>query len=271
MNATSFPTWLREPLLHFAVLGALLFGIDSYLVGRSTDPHLIVVDESVDRDAIEIWKGARGVEPTAEELAALRKVWLQNEVLYREGLAMQVDKGDSAIRDRIIFKALSVIDANVRIPDVDDAVLSHWFEEHRAKYDEPQRVNFQEAVLDGDNSEKAVRDFVAQLNKGTRGDAKAGLRVFKDRPVLTITQSYGDQFLQALLAAPTARWLALQGKDGWRAIFIDTVTPAKPAVLAEIRNVVVQDWKDEIGAKQRSTAVDELIAKYKVRYSKSAP
>jgi hypothetical protein len=271
MNASTLPAWLREPLLHFAVLGALLFGIDHYLVGRTADPHLIVVDASVDKDAIEIWKGSRGRDPNAEELAALRKVWLQNEVLYREGLAMQVDKGDSSIRERIIFKALSVIDANVRLPDVDEAVLSRWFEAHRSKYDEPQRISFQEAVLDSENSEKAVRDFVAQLNKGVRGDTKAGLRIFKDRPIASISQVYGDAFLNELQTAPTSRWLAVQAKDGWRAVWIDSVSAAKPAELAEIRNVVIQDWKDEVGSQQRSAAVDELIAKYKVRYSTSSP
>jgi len=271
MNASSLPAWLREPLLHFAVLGALLFGIDHYLVGRSTDPHVIVVDAAVDREAIEVWKGSRGREPDAEELAALRKVWLQNEVLYREGLAMQVDKGDSSIRERIIFKALSVIDANVRMPAVDDAVLTQWFEAHRVKYDEPQRITFQEAVLDGDNSEKAVREFVAALNKGLAADAKAGLRVFKDRPVVTISQSYGDDFLVTLQASPTGRWLAVQSKDAWRAINIDSISAAKPADLNDLRNVVIQDWKDDVGSQQRSAAVEELLTKYKVRYSKSAP
>ncbi|MFX6930183.1 hypothetical protein ABTH73_19595, partial [Acinetobacter baumannii] len=91
-------------------------------------------------------KASRGREPNAEELAALRRVWLDNEVLYREGLALQVDKGDSAIRERVIFKALSVVDANTKLPAVTDEVLRKWFEGHRVKYDEPPRFDFQEAV-----------------------------------------------------------------------------------------------------------------------------
>src|SRR5437762_3294826 len=109
-------SWLREPLLHFVVLGGLLFGIDHFLVSRADDPHTIVVGADVDSEAIETFKAARGHEPNAEELSALRRVWLDNEVLYREGLALQVDKGDAAIRERVIFKALSVIDSNVKLP-----------------------------------------------------------------------------------------------------------------------------------------------------------
>src|SRR3954470_11718464 len=92
-----WPNWMREPLLHFVVLGALLFGVDHALVTRSDDPHVIVMGADVDAEARHTFQAARGRAPTAEELAALRQVWLDNEVLYREGMAMQVDKGDSAI------------------------------------------------------------------------------------------------------------------------------------------------------------------------------
>src|SRR5262249_15596855 len=100
---TSDPTaprvrWWREPLLHFTVLGALLFAIDHHLASRADDPHVIVIDAAVDAQARQVFKAARGREPNDEELYALRRVWLDNEVLYREGLALQVDKGDSAIR-----------------------------------------------------------------------------------------------------------------------------------------------------------------------------
>jgi hypothetical protein len=82
----------------------------------------------------------------------------------------------------VIFKALSVIDSNVKLPPVDDAVLRTWFDGHRDKYDEPARYDFEERALSGDSSEAVVRDFVTALNGGTPGDASAGLRVFEGRP-----------------------------------------------------------------------------------------
>ncbi len=81
-------------------------------------------------------------EPNADELYALRRVWLDNEVLYREGLALQVDQGDAAIRERVIFKAQSILDANVKLPPYDDKLLRDWFASNRAKYDEPARYDF---------------------------------------------------------------------------------------------------------------------------------
>src|SRR3954451_14256881 len=81
----SLPGWTREPLLHFVILGAVLFGADHLIATRSDDPRVIVVDAAVDQQAINVFKDARGRAPNADELYSLRKVWLDNEVLYREG------------------------------------------------------------------------------------------------------------------------------------------------------------------------------------------
>src|SRR5262245_405953 len=83
--------WLHEPLLHFVLLGGLLFAIDRIALGRANDPHLIVVGGEVDREAIELFRASRRRDPSAEELTALRRVWLDNEVLYRYGLDLGVD------------------------------------------------------------------------------------------------------------------------------------------------------------------------------------
>jgi hypothetical protein len=260
------PGWLREPLLHFVVLGGLLFGIDHVLVDDADDPRTIVVGADVDREARETFEAARGRAPNAEELAALHRVWLDNEVLYREGLALQVDKGDPAIRERVIFKALSIIESNVRIPATDNEVLRAWFDGHRDKYDEPARYDFEEAALSSASSETAVRDFVTALNSGAPGDAKAGLRVFKARPHASLVESYGAELVNSLAAAPPNTWQALRTRDGWRAMRLDAITPAKPAVFEAVRGMVLHDWIDATAAEQRTAAVRALAKKYKVTY-----
>jgi PPIC-type PPIASE domain len=267
---TRLPGWLREPLLHFIVLGGLLFAVDHYLLGRADDPHTIVVSSAVDNEARQVFKDSRGRDPNQQELAALRRVWLDNEVLYREGLALQVDKGDTAIRERVIFKALSVVDANIKVPPANDAELRDWFEQHRDKYDEPARYDFQEAVLSGDSTESATRAFTDALNNGTPGDAKAGLRVFTGRPHANLVQSYGPEFAKQLDASPLGKWQALNTRDGWRAMRLQAITPAKPAVYETLRGVVLQDWTDAIAAEKRTAAVRELAKKYRVKFVATA-
>jgi hypothetical protein len=268
-STRKLPAWLHEPLLHFVILGGVLFAADYLISSRADDPHTIVVGRDVELQAWELFKESRGRAPNEEELESLHKIYLDNEVLYREGLAMQVDKGDDAIRDRVIFKALSVIDANVKLPEIDDKTLRAWFERHREKYDEPVRFNFQEAVLAGDTSESAARTFVDALNGGTPGDAQAGLRVFKDRPQANLVQSYGADFAKELEEAPAGVWRAMKTREGWRAMRLDSTTPAKPAVYEVLRNVVMQDWKDAIGAEQRTAAVRALARKYKIVFEKA--
>jgi hypothetical protein len=266
-----WPAWAREPLLHFALLGALLFAADHLLASRADDPRTIVVGSAVDAEARHVFNAARGQDPSSEELAALRRVWLDNEVLYREGLAMQVDKGDTAIRERVIFKALSVVDANTKLPPFDDKLLRDWFEKNRAKYDEPGRFDFQEAVLSGDTSEPAVRAFVAALNAGAPGDAQAGLRVFKGRPHANLVQSYGAELAKNLEAATVGEWRAFATRDGLRAMRLDAVIAAKSAAFEPLRGVVLQDWTDAVMADQRSAAVRALAKKYTVKFEAVAP
>lgn len=265
-----FSEWLREPLLHFVVLGALLFGVDHFIAGQTDDPHTIVLDAVVDNEAKQIFGASRGRPPNDEELRALRQVWLDNEVLYREGLALGLDEGDKAIRERVIFKALSVIDAGTKRPPYDEQVLRDWFEKNRAKYDEPARYDFQEAVLAGESSEAAVRAFVSALNSGTAPDVEAGLRVFTGRPHGNLVQSYGTEFAAALEASPQGEWRALQSKDGWRAMRLESHTVAKPADFEQLRGVVLQDWTDATMAEQRSAAVRAWAKKYTIKIGEAS-
>jgi len=261
---------MREPLLHFLVMGGLLFAVDYFIVGRADDPRTIVVDAAVDAQAIDVFKKARGRKPNGKEMYALRRVWLDNEVLYREGLTLGVDKGDTTIRERVIFKALSVIDAGIKLPPVDDKLLREWFEKNRVKYDEPERYDFEEAVLSGERSDSRVRALVVQLQKGKPGEVDAGLRVFKGRPHANIVDGYGEEFAKALENSTPGEWVALPTKDGLRVVRLDSITPPKPADFENLRGVVLQDWADATMSEQRSAAVAVLARKYKVKYEEQA-
>lgn len=262
----SGPRWLREPLLHFVLIGAVLFAVDQVRVGRTDDPRTIVMGPAVDQEARDLFKAARGQDPNAQELTALRQVWLDNEVLFREGMALQLDRGDTAIRDRVIFKALSMVDANIKLPPFNDTVLRAWFDKNHSKYDEPARYDFEEAVLAGDPTESAARAFADALNAGLPSDAKAGLRVFKGRPHSNLVQSYGQEFAATLEALPPGQWQTLRLREGmhegWRVMRLGTVSAARLAAFEPLRPTVLQDWTDAIMAEQRSAAVRTLAGKY---------
>ena len=88
----SQPPWLsaclREPLTHFAVIGAVLFGADHWLSARTPDARVIVLGEPQRLELVENFKHRLGREPSEEELMRLSDRWLEDEVLYREGQAL---------------------------------------------------------------------------------------------------------------------------------------------------------------------------------------
>jgi hypothetical protein len=263
--------WWREPLLHFIVLGAALFSVDYLLTGGDDDGRTIVVDAEVDAEARRIFAEARGREPDAGELEALRQVWLDNEVLYREGLELRLDEGDTTIRERVIFKALSVINAGLEAPSHDEAELRAWFEENRGRYDEPARFDFQEAVLAGDPTPEALQEFVADLNAGApEATAEASLRVFNGRPIDNLVHSYGEDFVAVLETTMPGEWLVLPSREGPRAIRLDAATAPRPASFEDLFGVVRQDWVDTVMSEQRTAAVRALASKYEVEIAPAA-
>ena len=260
-----FSSLLREPLLHFVLLGGLLFAVDHFNSARRDNPKVINIGAEVDNEAKSIFKSAQGREPTAAELKVLRERWIDTEVLYREGLALRVDQGDTAIRERVIFKALSVMQANLSLPPIDEKGLRAWFEQHRTQYDQPERIDFLEAVLAGNANGDSARQFAVALNSGSQGDAKSGLRVFKGRPRSNIVDSFGAEFANALERLKQGDWQTLPSKDGPRVVQLQGKTPGEAVTFESVQGRVRQDWQDAKMQVLRTAAVRELRKKYTLR------
>ena len=86
-----------------------------------------------------------------------------------------------------------------------------------------------------------------------------------------MVQSYGADFAKALQAATPGEWGALNTREGWRAIRLDSLTAAKPAALEALRNVVMQDWTDVVMADQRGAAVKAMALKYRIQTEAAQP
>lgn len=266
--ATSRSRWLREPMLHFAIFGTLLFGIDQMLVAQRGDERLVVLNATADAELRKLYVDERGREPTEAEMASLRRRWFDNELLYREGLALGLDRGDVGIRERVIFKALNVVTANIGDPQPDEAELRTWFEQQRARYDEPARIDFLEAVVVGKPSLAEVEAFArvldSQSDRASAPKVESGLRVYKGRPVATLEPAFGKAFTERLMTLEPGRWQALESKDGPRAVRVDARSERIPADFDTVRNAVQADWRDQRLAELRTEAVRALADKYRL-------
>ncbi len=138
---------MREPLLHFIVLGAALFTADHFFASDVDNRRTVVVRRERRPARTRGLQRQHGREPSAEELHSLRRPWLDNEVLYREGIALQLDKGDPAIRDRVIFKMLNLIEAGLKTPTFDEHTLRDWFARNRARVRPAPNLQFPEEIV----------------------------------------------------------------------------------------------------------------------------
>lgn len=256
---------LREPLLHFVLIGLGIFAADQVVASLRGDSGEIVITQAVRREARDTFFATSRREPTPAELKALLDRWRDNEVLYREGIALGLDKGDSAIRERVISKALGVAQSGIALPAIDEAALRRWYEARRGRYDTPARFDFEEAVLTGDAGTQTLQAFAAALNGHGAPGSDSSLRVFRGRPRDNLVLSYGEPFTAALERLAPGTWSVLPSRDGDRLVRVAHVTAAVPSSFAAIRDRVQQDWRDEQGAIATHQAIDAMARKYRVR------
>ena len=256
---------LQEPLVHFVILGGLIFGVDHALMAIRGNPQDIVVPKAAYEEARGMFLSSMKREPSKAELKVLADRWLDNEILYREGLALGLDKGDTAMRDRVIFKALSVTQAGLELPKIDEDGLRKWFEGRRERYDAPTRYDFQEAVLAGDTTPDKLKQFAADLNANQAPDTEASLRVFKDRPKQNLVQSYGASFAESLEKQAVGTWAVLQSQDGLRVFRLLAITPGEAVSYHTIKVQVYKDWKDDTSSQLSKKVIRDMAKKYRIR------
>jgi len=269
-TSTSSLVWLhrllREPLTHFVVLGALIFSADQVILAQRGDPQEIVITKEAYAEARGLFVTGMKREPTDAELKVLTDRWLDNEVLYREGLALGMDRGDQAMKDRVVFKVLTATQSGLALPKIDEAGLRAWFESRRDQYDLPARFSFDEAVLvGGDSTAGNLQKFVTALNGQQAPEAEASLRIFKDRPRPSLVQSYGAPFADALEKQAIDNWAVLQSQEGARVVRLTAVTPGRPAAYDEMKERVYTDWKEFTSSQMTKAAIREIAKKYRVR------
>lgn len=263
------PRWWRDPLWHFVVLGALLFAIDRFALTHTDDRHTVVVDAAVLAAARQGFIATHNRQPSAEELKARVQPWLDKEIWYREGLALGLDRGDELIRERIVLKTMALVEADIRLPPADDATLQQWFEARRQRYDEPVRYDFEEAPLVSGMDQAAAQELAKRLNAAA--EPPAGLRVFKGRTEAMLVQNDGQALATELISATAGEWRVLVSAQGPRVMKLNQITPARPAMFADIRSVLLQDWTDATMADLRSQVLRERSQKYQLNSDAPPP
>ena len=254
----------REPLAQFFLLAGLIFGADRFLHPPEDTSRVIVVSRALRERMSANFDEDRERRATPAELNAMVENWVANEILYREGKALGVDRGDDTIRDRIAFKLQLLIFSKLDAPAVSRAELQAWFEDNRQRFDEPERVSF---YLGPPGDEATARAQLAAIN--AEADAKAleaDTRAVIGRPVPSLAASFGEPFRDALLALPIESWSMLRSTEGWHVVRLDSRRPAVPAAFADVEDDAMRQYQVEAVRQRAWEAVKRLRTTYTVRY-----
>jgi hypothetical protein len=263
--------WLREPLVHFFLLGAVLFALYAIVnPDAAGDPAEIVVDERIIDGLATRFERTWRRQPTAQELDALIDNWVREEVLYREGLALGFDRDDPVVRRRIAQKLEFVADAGAEAPD--DAALEAWLADHAQDYLVPARFHFEQRYFGserhGDGLDRAVSEALAKLQAGVdvAGDGTLLPARVDGDPAGRIDAVFGLGFAAQLEALPQRIWAGpVESAFGAHLVRVTEHFPVRQPELAEVREAVSRD-----AMRARTDAADaaffqSILQRYTVR------
>jgi hypothetical protein len=262
-SAAAHSLW-REPLLHFAVLGALVFVGDAILHPLAKDERVITVTKALRQSFIDNFDEDKERTPSEAELQKMIDAWVASEILYREGKALAVDVGDEQIRDRIAYKLQVLIFDQAQVGPPSEEQLRAWFESNHERFDEPERVGF---YLTPPTDEATARRQLADIEaQHESAELQQQTRAILGRPIASLAPSFGEGFRDGLLALPLGQWAVLQSKDGWHVVRLDSRRPGKLARLQDVRDEASRIWRTDETRKRAWEAVNRLKASYRVRY-----
>jgi hypothetical protein len=253
---------LREPLLHFLLIGALLFGLYGLAPpGHSTavtTPKEIRLSPDEINQLTQLFQSQWRRAPTPQELQRLVEAKVEQEILYREALAMGLDKNDEIVKRRMAQKMQFLAEdvAAAREPTADE--LKGWFETNSAKFAQPSRFGLRHLYFSRDRRGPRARDDAQQALAKLAGlpvDAKAAGSLadpfmfqdyYRERTPEFLGKEFGAPFALAVARLSPGSWQGpIESGFGWHLVFVDTVVPGRVPAFEEVEADVRAAWLRE--------------------------
>jgi hypothetical protein len=276
---------LREPLLQFLVVGLVLFAGYRLLnrnPGPREQPERIELTADDLRQIRIAWLAQGRSALTSEEMQSLVDAKVREEVLYREALALGLDKDDTIVKRRMAQKMEFLFEdvAALREPTVDD--LKVWFDKNSERFRLPARVTFRHLYFSPDRRGPRTRADAAQgLEKlaGKPGDspdttALADRFMFQDyyadRSFDDVAKTFGPPFARALFQITPGSWAGpIESGYGWHLVWLDALTPARVPPFDEVEPDVKTGWIEDQRTQIRQRAFEAMRTRYQVVMPKS--
>ncbi len=272
--------WLREPLLHFLLLGLLLFVAYAYSQrGRGGVESSKQIALSLDdlRTMDMYFQSQWHRQPTPAEFQAMVEDKVREEVLYREALAMGLDKDDTIVKRRMAQKMQFLAEDVAAAHEPSPAELKAWFDKNSSKFALPSRYSFRHLYFSPDKRGKnAHSDAATALTKiaGQPEDSKLAISLadpfmfqdyYGDRAPDALAKEFGPQFVVALEKLKPGSWQGpIESGYGWHLVYVDTVIPGREPAFEEMEPDVKTAWLGEQKQVAWQKAYKDMRDKYTV-------
>ena len=271
---------LREPLLHFALLGTAIFGANRLIAPPASDASEIVITADRVASITAQFSASHGGRPPREnELQGAVDAYVRDEMLYREGLALGLDRHDPVVRNRVRQKA-ELLSDDALTSEPSDRDLEAYLAAHQAEFDIPARVSFQQIYIDPDRHRgDDLTAVIANVRQALTLGRQPG--TLGDRTLLPATMTEVlPHDIEAVFGNDFARQLAAIDGDGWQGplttsyglhlVRITHRSEPTRATLADARGVVAREWSRAQTAKMKEQFYRMLAGRYTVRVEADA-
>ena len=275
---------LREPLLLFLVLGALLFGLHTLVNDQPPEPDTAVRIHAADIDQLRAgWQRQMGRPPQPEELQGLIDEFIREEVLVREALALGLDRDDTIVRRRLAQKMNFLAEDLALLNEPTEADVSDYFEQHPDLYGLPPRTSFTHIYFSRDrrgdaaqaDAERALSQLVAADQPPPRapelGDPIMLQVDYSMRSPGEVSQLFGQSFADALFDLGPATWRGpVVSGYGLHLVRVQERVEGRLPELEEVREQVLQDLVRERRREAKARAYAVLRDRYKIELTEDA-
>jgi hypothetical protein len=272
-------TLLGEPTLHFLVIGLALFAAYQWRAPVDADGRRIVITQGVVDDLVTQHVAARGREPSVAELKLLIEAYVHDEILYREGVKLGLDRDDIVVKRRVRQKIELIAEEDAWTRGPTDADLSAYLVAHPARFAQPAILTFEQVFLGESTSGPAVRAVAVTHRALRNGIDAASLGTptllphrMTRTPADLVARDFGAAFAAALEQAPVGEWTGpVDSSFGAHYVRVSDRTPAVAPQLAAVRDHVVREWENERRQRARNEAYTRMRGGYEVSIEANAP
>lgn len=259
---------LKEPLVHFLLIGALLFiGYGLFNREPEASPRTVQITTAEANWLKETWARQWHRPPSEEEFQGLLSGYLKETLLAREAEAMGMAQNDTIIRRRLAQKMEFVVQDTARLADPDDQALRRFYDANPLRYQRPARVSFTQIFF---KTLPAAQQAMAQLPNRNRhpdsfGDPSMLARDHVGTDRQAVQSQFGEAFGTQLFAIEPGEWQGpLASTYGFHLVRVSERQEATPRPFTEIRAQVLEDWQRDQQDKAGERYIADLRRKYTV-------